>query len=64
MVIGGTVYWTDEQKVLKTDNMLFKGGAQNVIDQTRTNAWRQVRIPDGWTCAEVIANADALFPDF
>ncbi len=64
MVIGGTVYWTDEQKVLKTDNMLFKGGAQNVIDETKTNAWRQVRIPAEWTCAEVVANADSLFPDF
>ncbi len=64
MVIGGPVYWTDEQKVLKTDNVLFKGGAQNVIDQNKTNAWRQVRIPADWTCAEVIANGDALFADF
>ncbi len=64
MIIGGTVYWTDEQKVIKTDNVLFKGGAQNVIDETRTNAWRQVRIPAAWTCADVIANGGSLFADF
>lgn len=60
--IEGTVFWTDKQVVLKTDNQLFKGGAQNVIKEGGTNIWRQKRIPTEWTCAEVMANGDTLFP--
>lgn len=60
--IDGTVYWTDKQVVLSTDNVLFKGGAQNVLKEDGANIWRQKRIPAEWTCTEVMANGDTLFP--
>lgn len=61
--IDGTVYWTDKQEVLSTDNeLLFGGGAQNVLKEDGTNIWRQKRIPAEWTCTEVMANGDTLFP--
>ncbi|HNT27518.1 MAG TPA: hypothetical protein PKH10_04975 [bacterium] len=60
--IDGTVHWTDKQVVLSTDNVLFKGGAQNVIKEEGPNIWRQKCIPANWTCTEVMANGDTLFP--
>lgn len=60
--IEGTVFWTDKQVVLKTDNQLFKGGAQNVLKESGPNIWRQKRIDPSWTCAEIMANGDTLFP--
>ncbi len=60
--IEGTVAWTDKQVVLSTDNGALKGGAQNVIDEDGANIWRQKRIDPLWTCTEVMANGDTLFP--
>ncbi|HOW52621.1 MAG TPA: hypothetical protein PLV42_11335 [bacterium] len=60
--IEGTVFWTDKQVVLKTDTSLFKGGAQNVLKESGPNIWRQKRIDPSWTCTEIVANGETLFP--
>jgi len=60
--IEGTVYWTDKQVVLSTDNQLFKGGAQNVLKESGPNIWRQKRIPADKDCAYIIENGNTLFP--
>jgi len=61
-MIGGTVYWTEKQAVLTTDNPLFKTGMQNIIDESKPNTWQQKRIPAEWSCTDVTANGGTLFP--
>ncbi len=63
MVIGGAVYWTDEQVVLKTDNIGLKKGAENYIKESERNDWKQVRVDDNWTCDDIIKNGATLFPE-
>lgn len=60
--IGGKVKWSDEQVVLWTDNWMAESGAKNSYDDSAENSWVQYRVPDNYTCTEVIANADTIFP--
>lgn len=65
--ISGTVSWTDEQEVLKSDSDFIKNALKetiNIMDLSRENIWEQVRIPEYADCAYIIKNKDKLFfPD-
>ncbi|MFO7736155.1 MAG: hypothetical protein R6W70_08085 [bacterium] len=65
--ISGTVIWTDEQEVLKSDSDFIKNALQettNIMDSSSENIWEQVRIPESADCDYIIKNKDKLFfPD-
>ena len=68
--IDALVSWTDEQKILRADNPLLKGGSDNKIKDSSekfdgpANFIEQVKIEDGSDCAFIVNNAETIFsPD-
>jgi len=68
--IDALVTWTDEQKILRADNPLLKGGSDNKIKDSSdkfdgpANFIEQVKIEDGSNCAYIVNNAATIFsPD-
>lgn len=68
--IDALVSWTDEQKILRADNPLLKGGSDNKIKDSSekfdgpANFIEQVKIEDGSDCAFIVNNAATIFsPD-
>ena len=68
--IDALVSWTDEQKILRADNPLLKGGSDNKIKDSSekfdgpANFIEQIKIEDGSDCAYIVENAETIFsPD-
>ena len=68
--IDAAVTWTDEQKILRADNPLLKGGSDNKIKDSSdkfdgpANFIEQIKIEDGSDCAYIVENAETIFsPD-
>ncbi len=59
--IEGMLMWESEQVVLEASNNVLMN--EKTITPDYANSWfKMVRVDDAWTCAEVKAHKDTLFP--
>ncbi len=59
--VAGSLVWESEQVVLEASNSALT--SEKTIEPDLANSWfKMVRIPENWTCAEIKANEETLFP--
>lgn len=60
--VAGSLVWESEQIVLEASNSALT--SEKTIEPDLDNSWfKMVRIPENWTCAEIKANEETLFPE-